>query len=152
MKESAYAAVLGWKNALNVDPRVKQQVADDGSRKTDAKAEHQGRDPRAREQKMLAAFDIYINYIKDPKDEELVGMKFLKANIYRRYNHYDEAHPDLPWTSSSTIKPARDRGVLGKSVARYAINSLEERYQGMRRRSVNKLDGDKPSSSRARMT
>ena len=42
---------------------------------------------------MLAAFDIYINYIKDPKDDELVGMKFLKANIYRRYNHFDEAIP-----------------------------------------------------------
>ena len=59
-----------------------------------------------REQKMLAAFDIYINYIKDPKDEELVGMKFLKANIYRRYNHYDEAipifhgHPRAPQAST----------------------------------------------------
>jgi tetratricopeptide (TPR) repeat protein len=42
---------------------------------------------------MLAAFDIYINYIKDPKDDELVGMKFLKANIYRRYNHFDQAIP-----------------------------------------------------------
>jgi tetratricopeptide (TPR) repeat protein len=91
MKESAYAAVLGWKNALNVDPRAKQQVAD----------EEKGMDKKPgppqpipeREQKMLAAFDIYINYIKDPKDDELVGMKFLKANIYRRYNHFDEAFP-----------------------------------------------------------
>ncbi|MDB4956108.1 MAG: Tetratricopeptide repeat protein [Myxococcales bacterium] len=90
MKESAYAAVLGWKNALNVDPRVKQQVADEDP-KNDKKPE-----PKPipeREQKMLAAFDIYINYIKDPKDDELVGMKFLKANIYRRYNHFDEAFP-----------------------------------------------------------
>ena len=54
---------------------------------------------------MLAAFDIYINYIKDPKDEELVGMKFLKANIYRRYNHFDEAIPmfeDILTTHAST--------------------------------------------------
>ena len=91
MKESAYAAVLGWKNALNVDPRAKQQVADEDPKTADkaiAKAEIP-----PREQKMLAAFDIYINYIKDPKDDELVGMKFMKANIYRRYGHYDEALP-----------------------------------------------------------
>ena len=92
MKESAYAAVLGWKNALNVDPRVKQQATDEDA-KTDDKADREAGRSREREQKMLAAFDIYINYIKDPKDDELVGMKFLKANIYRRYNHYDEALP-----------------------------------------------------------
>src|ERR1041385_5240085 len=91
MKESAYAAVLGWKNALNVDPRVKQQAEIDDKKKYDKTPE-----PKPipdREMKMLAAFDIYINYIKDPKDDELVGMKFLKANIYRRYNHFDEAIP-----------------------------------------------------------
>jgi tetratricopeptide (TPR) repeat protein len=90
MKESAYAAVLGWKNALNVDPRVKEAPPED------AKAYDKIPQPTAipeREGKMLAAFDIYINYIKDPKDDELVGMKFLKANIYRRYNHFDEALP-----------------------------------------------------------
>ena len=89
MKEAAYAAVLGWKNALNVDPRVKAQV--DSDKPSDVKAAPQPIPER--EQKMLAAFDIYINYIKDPKDDDLVGMKFLKANIYRRYNHYDEAIP-----------------------------------------------------------
>jgi tetratricopeptide (TPR) repeat protein len=89
MKESAYAAVLGWKNALNVDPRVKAQA--DMDKVNDTKAAPQAIPER--EQKMLAAFDIYINYIKDPKDDELVGMKFLKANIYRRYNHYEKAIP-----------------------------------------------------------
>jgi tetratricopeptide (TPR) repeat protein len=91
MKESAYAAVLGWKNALNVDPRVKQQVADEDPKTVDKAIAKQDIPPR--EQKMLGAFDIYINYIKDPKDDELVGMKFMKANIYRRYGHYDEALP-----------------------------------------------------------
>src|SRR4029077_118151 len=70
MKESAYAAVLGWKNALNVDPRVKQQVADEDPKKAAKAVDKQDIPPR--EQKMLAAFDIYINYIKDPKDDELV--------------------------------------------------------------------------------
>jgi tetratricopeptide (TPR) repeat protein len=89
-KESAYAAVLGWKNALAVDPRVKAPPPD-----LDPKG---GKIPEPqpipeREAKMLDAFDIYIDYIKDPKDKELVGMMFLKANIYRRYNHYEEAIP-----------------------------------------------------------
>jgi len=90
LKESAYAAVLAWKNALSVDPRVKAPPPD-----LEPKG---GKIPPPqpipeREQKMLAAFDVYIQYIKDPKDQELVGMKFLKANIYRRYNHFDEALP-----------------------------------------------------------
>lgn len=92
-KEAAYAAVLGWKNALNVDPRAKQQAEiDEKSDKAD-KDIQKPKDIPDREQKMLAAFDIYINYIKDPKDDELVGMKFLKANIYRRYNQWDKALP-----------------------------------------------------------
>src|SRR5216110_1021822 len=78
LKESAYAAVLGWKNALNVDPRQKEKVEIE-----DEKAPEKKPIPE-RELKMIAAFDIYIKYIKDPKDDELVGMKFLKANIYRR--------------------------------------------------------------------
>ncbi|HEY1814541.1 MAG TPA: tetratricopeptide repeat protein [Kofleriaceae bacterium] len=94
-KESAYAAVLGWKNALNVDPRAKQEVADEDKEgpKQDKKAEPQPIPER--EQKMLAAFDVYIKYINDPKDPERVGMMFMKANIYRRYNHYDESTPIL---------------------------------------------------------
>jgi tetratricopeptide (TPR) repeat protein len=92
-KEAAYAAVLGWKNALNVDPRIKQQAdkVDDELKDYDKVPEAKPIPPR--EEKMLAAFDIYINYIKDPKDDELVGMKFLKANIYRRYNQFDKAIP-----------------------------------------------------------
>ena len=94
-KESAYAAVLGWKNALNVDPRAKQEVADEDKEvgKDDKKAE-----PKPipeREQKMIAAFDVYIKYITDQKDPERVGMMFMKANIYRRYNHFDESTPIL---------------------------------------------------------
>jgi TolA-binding protein len=92
-KEAAYASVLGWKNALNVDPRVKNQAdkVENVDKEYDKVPEPKPIPPR--EEKMLAAFDIYINYIKDPKDDELVGMKFLKANIYRRYNHFDKATP-----------------------------------------------------------
>lgn len=90
LKEAAYAAVLGWKNALAVDPRVKAPPIDTSGK------EEKIPEPQPipeRELKMLDAFDVYIKYIKDPKDDELVGMKFLKANIYRRYNHFDKAQP-----------------------------------------------------------
>jgi len=93
MKESAYAAVLGWKNALNVDPRQEAKDAEAEDAKNPDKKPGGPQPIPERQQKMLAAFDIYINYIKDPKDDELVGMKFLKANMYRRYNHFDEATP-----------------------------------------------------------
>jgi len=92
-KEAAYAAVLGWKNALNVDPRVKGQADKVEDPTKDYAKIPEPKPIPPREEKMLAAFDIYINYIKDPKDDELVGMKFLKANIYRRYNHFDKAIP-----------------------------------------------------------
>ncbi|MEZ4399400.1 MAG: tetratricopeptide repeat protein [Kofleriaceae bacterium] len=90
LKESAYAAVLGWKNALAVDPRVKVdpiEVGTEGDKIPEAKPIPEN------EAKMLDAFDVYIKYVKDPKDDELVSMKFLKANLYRRYNHFDEAIP-----------------------------------------------------------
>lgn len=94
LKESAYGAVLGWKNALAVDPRVKINpiAMKEGDDEKDVKIPEPQPIPE-REQKMLNAFDVYITYIKDPKDDELISMKFLKANMYRRYNHFAEALP-----------------------------------------------------------
>lgn len=134
MKESAYAAVLGWKNALNVDPRVREQA--DLDKPTDTKAAPLPIPER--EQKMLAAFDIYINYIKDPKDDELVGMKFLKANIYRRYNHYDQAIP--------IFMDILDHHKQHET-AEYSANLLLDIYNNQKEFDkmlalVDKLDGD----------
>jgi tetratricopeptide (TPR) repeat protein len=89
LKEAAYAAVLGWKNALAVDPRTKAPPPT--AEQTDKLPPPQ--DIPDRELKMIEAFDIYINYIKDPKDDELVMMKFLKARIFWRYNQFDKAIP-----------------------------------------------------------
>src|SRR6185295_5614374 len=72
LKESAYAAVLGWKNALAVDPRVKvtpREYKEDD--RGDSKIPEAKPIPE-REQKMLDAFDVYIQYIKDPNDDDLV--------------------------------------------------------------------------------
>jgi outer membrane protein assembly factor BamD (BamD/ComL family) len=83
-KESAYAAVLAWKNALAVDPVARPAPADPG--------QDQGPQPiPERERKMLAAFKNYAATIKDPKDDELVNMKFLEARIYWRHGHLDDA-------------------------------------------------------------
>jgi tetratricopeptide (TPR) repeat protein len=90
-QEAAYAAVLGWKNALAVDPRTKAPPVpkeDDADQKIPEPEEIP-----ERELKMVTAFDVYIEYIKDPKDEELVMMKFLKARTFWRYKHYDKAIP-----------------------------------------------------------
>jgi len=90
LKEAAYASVLGWKNALAVDPETRTPPPP--SEEELAKLPPPQEIP-AREQKMIEAFDIYIDYVKDPKDDELVMMKFLKARIFWRYNHFDKAIP-----------------------------------------------------------
>ena len=90
LKDSAYATVLAWKNALQVDPRTKQPPIP--TEKELEKIPEPQPIPE-REAKMLSAFDVYIKYIKDPKDKDLVEMKFLKGRMYWRYNHYEEAIP-----------------------------------------------------------
>ncbi len=139
MKEAAYAAVLGWKNALNVDPRVKNQAdkIEDPSKDYDKVPAAKPIPPR--EQKMLDAFDIYIAYIKDPKDDELVAMKFLKANIYRRYNNFDKAIPIF----EDILAKHREH-----ETAEFSANLLLDTYNRMQRYDemlalVDKLDGDK---------
>lgn len=83
-KEAAYAAILAWKNAIASDPRVKQQVVqqDDSPKPVPP-----------REARMIAALELYVVAIKDPNDDEVPGLKFMKANILRRYNRFDEALP-----------------------------------------------------------
>lgn len=92
LKEAAYAAVLGWKNALSVDPRTKapKAVLDEKAEKAEIPKPKPIGD---REKKMIGAFDVYIKYIKDPSDDELVMMKFLKARIYWRHDRLEEANP-----------------------------------------------------------
>jgi len=121
MKEAAFAAVLGWKNALAVDPRVKAPEIDP---KDADKELPPPKEIPARELKMLEAFDVYITYIKDAKNSELVGMKFLKANIYRRYHHYEEAIPIF----TDILDHHRDH-----ETALYSANLLLDTLNRMRR-------------------
>jgi tetratricopeptide (TPR) repeat protein len=92
-KDAAYAAVLGWKNALQVDdeglgPDAKKaheqkQAEDTKGKKPEPKPipEYQG--------KMIAAFDTYIKYVPDAP--ELPVIRYRKARIYYEYNHFEEA-------------------------------------------------------------
>lgn len=85
VKESAYAAVLAWKNALNIDDSGSMPDKDKGKEK-DVNKE---RPIPAGQQKMIAAFDTYIKYVPDAP--ELVKIKYRKARIFYDYNHFAEA-------------------------------------------------------------
>ena len=85
VKEAAYAAVLAWKNYLNIDDQG-QGIQDKG--KQDEKSLKPKTIPDY-QQKMIAAFDTYIQYVPDAP--ELVKIKYRKARIYYEYNHFDQA-------------------------------------------------------------
>jgi tetratricopeptide (TPR) repeat protein len=83
LKDAAYAAVISWKNALNVEEESKE---------TGKKSKKEVAKPLPipeKEQKMLAAFETYIKYV--PNAAELVPIMYRKARIYYNYNHYDKA-------------------------------------------------------------
>ena len=118
-KEAAKASVLAWKNALAVDPGPGVE--------TNEKAYSKVPKPKPigeRQQKMIAAFDVYINYIKNPKDDERVMMKFLKARIYWRHNHFDKAIPQFEDIIESHIN---------HETAEYSANLLLDTLNRMKR-------------------
>ncbi|MBA3499249.1 MAG: tetratricopeptide repeat protein, partial [Deltaproteobacteria bacterium] len=139
LKEAAYATVLGWKNALDVDPNLRKQAVavDDIEKSYDAVPAPKVIPPK--EAKMLAAFRVYIDFIKDPKDDELVRMKFLEANTYRRFNQFDKAIPLF----EDIIAKHRDH-----ETSEFAINLLLDTYNRQRNYKamlalVDKVAGDK---------
>ena len=109
LKESAYAAVIAWKNCLSVEnsaedaekvrieknkeilankSKNKGKKGEAASPEDEIPAEKKIPDNRL---KMIEAFDTYIKYVPDSK--ELVNIKYQKARIYYEYNHLDEAAP-----------------------------------------------------------
>jgi tetratricopeptide (TPR) repeat protein len=86
VKESAYAAVLAWKNALNIDD------SGEGVDKEKSKGGENAMKPRPipeYQKKMIDAFDTYIKYVPDAP--ELVKIKYRKARVFYDYNHLEEA-------------------------------------------------------------
>jgi tetratricopeptide (TPR) repeat protein len=98
LKESAYAAVISWKNCLSVEDsaedvasaRSDKRKEGKGASKDDGEKFAEQKIPD-RQQQMLKAFDTYIKYVPDSK--ELPTIKYRKARIYYEYNHFDEAIP-----------------------------------------------------------
>ncbi len=84
VQDAAYAAVLSWKNALNID----DQGSGPDKEKQDGK-EFKPLPIPDYQKKMIAAFDTYIKYV--PNSKELVNIKYRKARVYYEYNHFDDA-------------------------------------------------------------
>ena len=89
-REAAYAALLAWKNALNVDPRAKRTPVPSN----DFDHAPTPTPLPERDQKLVTAFDRYVGYV-DSTDPEVPGILFLKANLYRRYDQFEVAIPIL---------------------------------------------------------
>lgn len=91
-KDSAYAAVLGWKNALQVDDEGLGPDARDAHKKFEKEDDKKKKEPKTIpefQQKMIGAFDTYIKYVPDAP--ELPVIRYRKARIFYEYNHFDEA-------------------------------------------------------------
>jgi tetratricopeptide (TPR) repeat protein len=92
VKDAAYAAVLAWKNALNVDDHENKELVEKDRETEKNRAEKKKIEPMEipeYQKKMIGAFDTYIKYVPDAP--ELVTIKYRKARIYYEYNHFDEA-------------------------------------------------------------
>jgi TolA-binding protein len=90
LKDAAYAAVISWKNALNVEDEAKETGKKEKGK--GAKETVDVNKPKAipeKEKKMIAAFDTYIRFV--PDSPELVQIMYRKGRIYYNYNHYNEA-------------------------------------------------------------
>ena len=95
VKDAAYAAVLAWKNALNVDDHEQREaVENDRKEKKDGGKEITKLEPLKipeYQQKMINAFDTYLKYVPDAK--ETVTIMYRRARIFYEYNHFAEAAP-----------------------------------------------------------
>jgi TolA-binding protein len=89
LDDAAYAVVRAWIYARESDPRPVVE-ASPASDKIPVP-----RELPEREQKMLAAFDLYLTHTKAPPVDDLVRMKLLKANVLRRHDHLAVAVPLL---------------------------------------------------------
>src|SRR5450432_2757816 len=94
VKDAAYAAVLAWKNALNVDDHEQRELVENDRAKmkdTEKAGTLQPLKIPEYQQKMINAFDTYLKYVPDAK--ETVTIMYRRARIFYEYNHFAEAAP-----------------------------------------------------------
>jgi TolA-binding protein len=138
VKDAAYAAVLAWKNALNVDDHEHQDQVDADRKKQEerkGKGQLEAMTIPEYQKKMIDAFDTYIKYVPDAP--ELVTIKYRKARIFYEYNHFDEAsklfadlvekHPDheLAIYSANLLLDSLNAQGKTKEVVTYVDKFLE---------------------------
>ena len=138
VKEAAYAAVLAWKNALNVDDHEQKELVEKDREKFDEKNDKKKIEPLTipeYQKKMIGAFDTYIKYVPDAP--ELVTIKYRKARIFYEYNHFDEAsklfedivnkHPkhELAVYSANLLLDSLNAQGKTKDVVKYVDKFLE---------------------------
>jgi tetratricopeptide (TPR) repeat protein len=127
--EAAYATVIAWKNALNIDETASEKLSAPDPDKPLAIPE--------KKQKLLDAFTLYIQYV--PNAPELVQIKYNRARIYYEYNHFAEAAPmfdDIATNHSKhelavfaanlyldCLNILKDYGRLDTAVDRYLANA-----------------------------
>jgi tetratricopeptide (TPR) repeat protein len=116
-KDAAYAAVLAWKNALNVDPRIAAPAKD-----TDYDKVPTPQPLDARDQGLIHALDAYLTF--SPTPDEAAEVKFLRANLLRRRDHLDKAMAGF----LDILAYHRDH-----EVAEYAANLLLDSYNRLQR-------------------
>lgn len=87
LQSAALSALSAFKNAFAVDPRTREKPAeiDPFERRLVAQ------EVTKRDQKMISMLERIERHI--PDRDEVAGMKFLRANIWRRYNHFAKSTP-----------------------------------------------------------
>lgn len=87
---SADAAMQAWMKALEVDPAAHPEPP------REAAADDKPPAPKplpVAQQKLLAAYDVYLTHVADGADDERITVTFLKADLLRRFDHLAEAIP-----------------------------------------------------------
>jgi TolA-binding protein len=82
LQEAAYAAVISWKNALNVSEETEDTAKQKGNKLKE-------RPISDREKQMIAAFQTYLQYV--PQSKERVNIMYREARIYYENNHFSRA-------------------------------------------------------------
>ncbi|MCC6747684.1 MAG: tetratricopeptide repeat protein [Deltaproteobacteria bacterium] len=116
LKEAAYAAVISWKNALNVQEEMKD---------TEKVKPGEAQKPRPippNQQKMIAAFDTYIKYV--PNSPELVSIMYRKARIYYENNYFQKA-ADM-FAIIATKHPDHELALYSANLLLDALNILKK--------------------------
>jgi TolA-binding protein len=91
LKDAAYAAVISWKNCLEIEDNREDAEKERQEKRQEKDKTFAEKKIPDNQLKMLDAFETYIKYVPDSK--ELPSIKYRKARIFYEYNHFDEAVP-----------------------------------------------------------